>query len=1030
MKGSEEQSNSNQEGSFDQHGANNHKQKKKKNNYNNKHYYGNNNNYYSNYNQKSYGNYYNYNYGYNKYDKYDYYQGNYSYKDKPKKNIEYYLNKIDQTKIVIPELTQNLITDLQKNKLSCLICELSIKKDQSIWTCNKCYSIIHLHCITEWIKKNNPNFNSNSKNENSILSWTCPHCKGLYETKEYPIYNCYCGKYYKAVKEKNKYLDTDLIPHGCGLLCKEKICPHIKSCPIPCHPGPHVQCKEEVKIFCYCKKKTKIVSCSFESEKEFCCNEICGKQLSCGKMNHVCKAICHEGSCDKFLKRGKCPECLAECRDKLYNFLKNSVEKKLNRECYEAEHMTHFASCLTAYIFDGELPCKEHRTPIKTDQTLKLLLRLFEISGDRLLENLKKFIPICEQVVENSCSCHNKKQQVACFKLNYPEDILDFLGIVRENPIEKCNRVCKTLKNCGIHKCDRICCYLRDVKIRNYSIQDPNGYHLCFKICGKQLQCGKHTCENYCHKGTCKPCAYIIHEGELKCTCGKTVKKAPYLCGTILECNNPCSIKRPCGHPCPLNCHIGPCPPCEFLVEKKCRCGNKTFKDVKCGDNKVLLCNHICDCILPCGVHFCQIKCHRHDDEYDKNYICKMICKRNFLNCEHNCKQKCHGESPCDEYLCDEKIFWYCKCKNNYKTVICGKYKKEKDLFEKEHPNEPYVIPCNDDCIKKERLKSINEAFEGLKNISESKIKLLYPNCNIDGSEDVKREHPTKYHNDSIWMAIDNFDLFFEVEKELYKCVSTAQKLKKVEKEKNEEEKKEEQKEEKEKEKEKSFLIPIEEEAFDDLNEWLVLYHGVKPKKVFKKDKEKDEKNYFMKFSVSQLQNFYYQKYRLSLIALLFKNNLFVTEIKYIIYHPFKYSIEIITHKQNREFDELDKAIRNISKIKYGDYYLYEYQKYYFYLHFFDKTLGQEIFSIIKNKPYEFNEVHEIVYNIDEEPTEAQLYKYLRDENYLNYLKNGTDEKYMNDKKNFTKFHTKEKEESDEDPEIDEDGFKIIKNKK
>ena len=134
MKGSEEQSNSNQEGSFDQHGANNHKQKKKKNNYNNKHYYGNNNNYYSNYNQKSYGNYYNYNYGYNKYDKYDYYQGNYSYKDKPKKNIEYYLNKIDQTKIVIPELTQNLITDLEKNKLSCLICELSIKKDQSSHT--------------------------------------------------------------------------------------------------------------------------------------------------------------------------------------------------------------------------------------------------------------------------------------------------------------------------------------------------------------------------------------------------------------------------------------------------------------------------------------------------------------------------------------------------------------------------------------------------------------------------------------------------------------------------------------------------------------------------------------------------------------------------------------------------------------------------------------------------------------------------------------------------------------------------------
>ena len=1023
MEGQGENNNSNQEEIIDQNNNSNsyhHKSKKSKKNYNNYYYYGENNNNY--YNSNSYGNYYNNNYNNNYYynNKYNYYQeSKYDYNYKSKKGIEYYLNKIDKEKIIIPELTQNLINDIKQNKLSCLICELSIKKDQSIWSCNKCYSILHLNCITEWIKKNNPNFNLNSKDENSILSYTCPHCKFNYESDNYPIYNCFCGKYYKALEENNKYLDPNLIPHGCGLFCKERICPHIKECPIPCHPGPHVQCKEEVKIFCYCHKKSKIVPCSFESEKDFCCNEICGKQLSCGKLNHVCKAVCHTGSCEKFLKKGKCYECMAECRNKLYDFLKNSVEKKLNSECYEAEHMTHFASCLTAYIFNGEYPCKEHKTDINTDQCLKLLLRLFEVSGNGLLENLKKFIPICEQVVENSCSCRNKKTKVACFKLNYPEDILDFLGIVRENPIEKCNRVCKTFKNCGIHKCDRICCNLRDIKIRNYSTQDPNGYHLCFKICGKLLQCGKHTCENYCHKGSCKPCAYIIHEGELKCTCGKTVKKAPYLCGMILECNNPCSVNRPCGHPCPRNCHVGPCPPCEILVDKKCRCGKKIFKDIKCGDTKVLMCNSTCDSILPCGVHFCPLKCHNHTDEYDKNYKCNLQCKRTFINCEHICKLKCHGESPCDEFKCEEKTLFYCKCRNNSKQVICGENKKLKEKFEKEHPNELYVLPCNDNCIKKERLKSINEAFEGLKNISESKVKLLYPNCSIDGSEDVKREHPTKYHNDSLWMAIDNFDLFFEVEKELYKCVAKAQKEKKVEKKEGEEDK------------EKSYLIPIEEDAFDDLHEWLVLYHGVKPKKVYKKDKTTDEKNYFLKLPLSQLQNFYYQKYRLSLIGLLFKNNLFITEVKYKVYHPFKYTIEIITQTANTKFDELDKAIRNISRIKYGDYYLYEYQKFYYYLHFFDKSLGKEIFNIIKNRPYEFNQVFEIEYEIDEEPTDAQLYKYMRDENYLNYLKNGTDKKYMEDENNFTKYKFKEiEDEKNAQPEIDEDGFTTIKNKK
>ena len=1024
--------NSNEEENKNNYSKGYHNQKKKKKkNYNNNNYYG--NKYY--YGSSTYGygnnyinnNYYKSKYNYNKFSNYSSKYNN-DNNSKSKKNIEYYLNKIDQDKILIPELTQNLINELKKNKLSCLICELLIKNEQSIWECNKCYSILHLDCITEWIKKNNPNFNPESNDENAKLSFTCPHCKSPYELNEYPIYNCYCGKYYDAIEEKNKHLDIDLIPHGCGLLCKQKICPHIKSCPIPCHPGPHVQCKEKVKIFCYCKKKSKIVPCSFDSESDFCCNEICGKQLNCGKVNHLCKAVCHTGSCMKFLKKGKCYECMAECRDKLYNFLKNSVEKKLNRECYEAEHMTHFASCLTSYIFNGELPCKEHTIQINTDQCLKLLLRLFEVSGDCLLENLKKFIPICEQVVENSCACRNKKMKVSCFKLNYPEDILDFLGIVRENPIEKCNRICKTLKNCGIHKCDRICCNLRDMKIRNYSIQDPNGYHLCFKICGKLLSCGKHNCENYCHKGACKPCAYIIHEGEIKCTCGSTVKKAPYICGTILECNNPCSVKRPCGHPCPLKCHIGSCPPCEVLVEKKCRCGKKSFENIKCGDTKILLCNKICGCILPCGVHFCQIKCHDHTDEYDEKYICKMICNRKFIKCDHLCKKQCHGESECDEYACDEKIYWYCKCHINSKQVICGKHKQDKDKFEKEHPNEPYVIQCNNECIKTERLRNINEAFEGLKNISESKVKLLYPNCNIDGSEEVKRERPQKYHNDSIWMAIDNFDLFFEVEKELYKNISKAKK-EKINKQKNNNETKEEKKEEKD-EKEKSYLIPIEEEAFDDLNEWLVLYHGIKPKKVFVKDKVNNEKNYFIKLTLSQLQNFHYQKYRLSLIALLFKHNLFVSETKYLIYHPFKYSIEIISYKANKEFDELDRAIRNLDKIKYGEYYLYEYEKYKFYLHFFSKTSGQEIYNIMKNNPYDFNEVHEIQYNIDKEPTDSQLYKYLKDENYLNYLKNGTDKKYMSDENNFTEYYKKEKQNEEEEPAIDEDGFTIIKNKK
>jgi hypothetical protein len=248
----------------------------------------------------------------------------------------------------------------------------------------------------------------------------------------------------------------------------------------------------------------------------------------------------------------------------------------------------------------------------------------------------------------------------------------------------------------------------------------------------------------------------------------------------------------------------------------------------------------------------------------------------------------------------------------------------------------------------------------------------------------------------------------------------------KKEENKKEENKKESEEKEKE-EKEKTYLIPIEEDAFDDLNEWLVLYHGVRPKKVYKKDKNTKEKNYYLKFTQSQLLAFHYQKYRLSLIALLLKNNLFITEKKYIVYHPFKYSIEIRNYKTNKEYDEVDKSLMNLNRLSPGDYYLYEYKKCYYYLHFFNKELGKEIFSIIQKIHYEFNEVFEMKYNNDEDPTDAQLYRYMRDESYLNYLLNGFDKKYVNEKKNLSKY--KNKEVNSEDSDIDEDGFTVVKKK-
>jgi len=100
-------------------------------------------------------------------------------------------------------------------------------------------------------------------------------------------------------------------------------------------------------------------------------------------------------------------------------------------------------------------------------------------------------------------------------------------------------------------------------------------------------------------------------------------------------------------------------------------------------------------------------------------------------------------------------------------------------------------------------------------------------------------------------------------------------------------------------------------------------------------------------------------------------------------------------------------------------------------LHFFDKELGKEIYPIIQKKQYEFNEVFEKIYNNEEDPSEAHMYKYMRDESYLNYLLTGYDKKYINDKRNLAKDKKGDDDEDDEESEdIDDDGFTIIKKKK
>jgi transcriptional repressor NF-X1 len=95
--------------------------------------------------------------------------------------------------------------------------------------------------------------------------------------------------------------------------------------------------------------------------------------------------------------------------------------------------------------------------------------------------------------------------------------------------------------------------------------------------------------------------------------------KPPRL-ATPHSCGNSCSRSRVCGHPCPLPCHPGPCPPCLITIQNPCHC-EKDIIALVCsranpttGGNVTLpasrSCGQTCGKALSCGNHFCQDVCH------------------------------------------------------------------------------------------------------------------------------------------------------------------------------------------------------------------------------------------------------------------------------------------------------------------------------------------------------------------------------------------------------------------------------------
>ncbi|XP_050511644.1 NF-X1-type zinc finger protein NFXL1 [Diabrotica virgifera virgifera] len=287
--------------------------------------------------------------------------------------------------------------------------------------------------------------------------------------------------------------------------------------------------------------------------------------------------------------------------------------------------------------------------------------------------------PPCPVTVNVSCYCGRQQPRTQrCSKKEW-----------------SCNNVCDKPLECNKHNCPNPChpgecqpCPKKSIqkcicKAQQKLRECASPVWQCDKVCNKPLECGHHKCEEICHEGVCDMCPLA----KLRtCPCGKTTYQLPCTQETP-TCPDTCDKVLDCGiHGCNLKCHREKCGVCLETVEKSCRCGQHT-KEVQC--YKPYLCEVKCKQMKDCNKHPCNRKC------CDGNCPpCEKPCGKT-LNCgNHKCSSVCH-RGPC--YPCSETDIVTCKCGATKISVPCGRKHKTKP------PKCPKLCLTPPDCHHEKR---------------------------------------------------------------------------------------------------------------------------------------------------------------------------------------------------------------------------------------------------------------------------------------------------------------------------------------
>ncbi|KAJ7597086.1 hypothetical protein C8J56DRAFT_307354 [Mycena floridula] len=638
------------------------------------------------------------------------------------------------------DLVSNLIRNLSVSPYAeCVVCFNPIHPAQPTWSCSPtipitvatdsssvepqyCWTTFHLKCIQSWSQKSFKDMQDawRARGESHRGGeWRCPGCQGK-RTALIGGYRCFCG----STPSPQSRLGT---PHSCGSPCSRArtSCGH--PCPLMCHPGPCPPCKITREVACSCPRARKItVRCS--EDDNVSCGEICSSPLGCRISDHLCQEKCHQGPCEpcdqreqrrcwcgKVEREDRCGELRQiwegkiGCGEELLNSDKllegftcgATCEKAydcMNHNCQKFCHPTLKTPTSCPFSPDKVQRCPCGKRPIASSTDIPGSDNLLPARSSCLepiptchspcskplefCDHPCQFpchtgpCPPCDVDIARPCRCGSATQVIKCGKFNHLEDSSEIL----------CDKPCPALRDCGRHRCNRVCCPLASFaaskgKGKRRALLDPGdqthpgGWHECDIVCGKALTCGNHHCAQRDHRGPCPPCLQSSFE-ELICPCGRTILEPPVPCGTIIQCNYPCSNRTPpsCGHPrTPHSCHAltSPCPPCPFLATKQCACGKKLVDNVKCSlERDKLGCGTACGKLLDCGFHRCEKLCHAGSCGE-----CNSPCGKSRKQClpnHHPCTLPCHAPSACAEDIpCQSLVSLSCPCGRINQSVHC-----------------------------------------------------------------------------------------------------------------------------------------------------------------------------------------------------------------------------------------------------------------------------------------------------------------------------------------------------------------------